>query len=146
VNNSEDAQFRLVGNNNEHKRSMMLIDRLLSFLFCSSQDVHRCRLLRYVDFASLWNGHSSFMLFRRGIPAQPILNGYCGNYEVGMTKSLINHPQFNYDHPTWMETLLEQSKTKQTSLLSHSTMHHSHRMYCLVHTFIVAIVLVRYYQ
>ncbi|CAF4666328.1 unnamed protein product, partial [Rotaria socialis] len=27
-------------------------------------DVHRCRLLR------------------RGIPAQPILNGYCGNYEV----------------------------------------------------------------
>lgn len=24
------------------------------------------------------------MSFRRGIPAEPILNGYCGDYDVGM--------------------------------------------------------------
>ncbi|CAF4499745.1 unnamed protein product [Rotaria socialis] len=42
-------------------------------------DVHRCRLLR------------------RGIPAQPILNGYCGNYEVGMARSMVNDPAFNYE-------------------------------------------------
>ncbi|CAF2080070.1 unnamed protein product [Rotaria magnacalcarata] len=42
-------------------------------------DVHRCRLLR------------------RGIPAQPILNGYCGNYELSMPNSMINDPAFNYD-------------------------------------------------
>ena len=34
---------------------------------------------------------------RRGIPAQPILNGYCGNYEPGMAKSMINDPAFNYE-------------------------------------------------
>ncbi|CAM4810218.1 unnamed protein product [Rotaria magnacalcarata] len=42
-------------------------------------DVHRCRLLR------------------RGIPAQPILNGYCGNYELSMPNAMINDPAFNYD-------------------------------------------------
>jgi hypothetical protein len=41
-------------------------------------------------------------LLRRGIPAQPILNGYCGNYEVGMPKSMINHPAFNYENPIWI--------------------------------------------
>ncbi|CAF4009966.1 unnamed protein product, partial [Rotaria sp. Silwood1] len=45
-------------------------------------DVHRCRLLR------------------RGIPAQPILNGYCGNYELGMPESMINDPAFNYETST----------------------------------------------
>ncbi|CAF4782043.1 unnamed protein product, partial [Rotaria socialis] len=33
----------------------------------------------------------------RGIPAQPILNGYCGNYEVGMTRSMVNDLAFNYE-------------------------------------------------
>ncbi|CAF0932431.1 unnamed protein product [Rotaria sordida] len=41
-------------------------------------DVHRCRMLR------------------RGIPAAPILNGYCGSYEVGMKHSMVNEPIFNY--------------------------------------------------
>ena len=41
-------------------------------------DEHRCRMLR------------------RGIGAAPILNGYCGDYEIGMEKSLINEPEFNY--------------------------------------------------
>ena len=35
---------------------------------------------------------------RRGIPAQPLLNGYCGNYEAGMARSMINDPIFNYDN------------------------------------------------
>jgi len=33
---------------------------------------------------------------RRGIPAAPILNGYCGPYEVGMKQSMVNEPIFNY--------------------------------------------------
>ncbi|CAF3044132.1 unnamed protein product [Rotaria socialis] len=43
-------------------------------------DVHRCRMLR------------------RGIPAAPLLNGYCGLYEVGMKQSMVNEPIFNYIH------------------------------------------------
>jgi len=39
--------------------------------------------------------------FRRGIPAQPILDGFCGNYELGMPRSAINYPAFNYDTPIW---------------------------------------------
>ncbi|UJR26453.1 hypothetical protein I4U23_007783 [Adineta vaga] len=41
-------------------------------------DVHRCRMLR------------------RGIPAAPILNGYCGSYEVGMKQSMVNEPNFSH--------------------------------------------------
>ncbi|CAF1332502.1 unnamed protein product [Adineta steineri] len=41
-------------------------------------DVHRCRMLR------------------RGIPAAPILNGYCGPYEAGMKQSMVNDPIFSY--------------------------------------------------
>jgi len=44
-------------------------------------DEHRCRLLR------------------RGIPASPVLNGYCGDYEYGMEKSVIFDPEFNYGWP-----------------------------------------------
>ncbi|CAF4111502.1 unnamed protein product, partial [Rotaria sp. Silwood2] len=32
----------------------------------------------------------------RGIPAAPILNGYCGSYEVGMKNSMVNEHIFNY--------------------------------------------------
>ncbi|CAF0888569.1 unnamed protein product [Adineta ricciae] len=66
-------------------------------------DVHRCRLLR------------------RGIPAQPILNGHCGNYEVGMPKSLINHPIFNYENPTWASTTKASLPAKVLASLSSSS-------------------------
>ena len=33
---------------------------------------------------------------RRGISAQPVLNGYCGDYEYGMEKSVVLAPEFNY--------------------------------------------------
>ncbi|CAF3944746.1 unnamed protein product [Rotaria sp. Silwood2] len=59
-------------------------------------DVHRCRLLR------------------RGIPAQPILSGYCGNYELGMPESMINDPAFNYENYTstnWITTVTRLSST-----------------------------------
>ena len=45
-------------------------------------DLHRCRLLR------------------RGIAAAPVLNGYCGDYEYGMAKSVIFDPEFNYGWPS----------------------------------------------
>lgn len=36
---------------------------------------------------------------RRGIPATPVLNGYCGDYEYGMENSVIYEPVFNYGWP-----------------------------------------------
>lgn len=36
---------------------------------------------------------------RRGIPASPVLNGYCGDYEYGMEKSVIFEKVFNYGWP-----------------------------------------------
>jgi len=39
-------------------------------------------------------------LLRRGIPASPVLNGYCGDYEYGMEKSVIFDKSFNYGWPT----------------------------------------------
>lgn len=38
-------------------------------------------------------------LLRRGIPASPVLNGYCGDYEYGMEKSVIFEKEFNYGWP-----------------------------------------------
>ncbi|CAF4682092.1 unnamed protein product, partial [Rotaria sp. Silwood1] len=78
-------------------------------------DVHRCRLLR------------------RGIPAQPILNGYCGNYELGMLKSMINHPSFNYDHPTWTETRIPSSGKSFASVSSSSLRMFSYKLYHIVY-------------
>ncbi|UJR22803.1 hypothetical protein I4U23_025834 [Adineta vaga] len=66
-------------------------------------DVHRCRLLR------------------RGIPAQPILNGHCGNYESGMSKSMINHPAFNYENPAWISTTISPSPSSGKILASLSS-------------------------
>jgi hypothetical protein len=36
---------------------------------------------------------------RRGIPATPVLNGFCGDYEYGMDKSVIYESVFNYGWP-----------------------------------------------
>lgn len=44
-------------------------------------DEHRCRMLR------------------RGISANPVLNGYCGDYEYGMEKSVVFESVFNYGWP-----------------------------------------------
>lgn len=44
-------------------------------------DDHRCRMLR------------------RGIEAQPVFNGVCGNYEAYMKGSVLNNPEFNYHIP-----------------------------------------------
>lgn len=74
VKDPEDAQFRL--------------------------DVHRCRMLRLVLFFEISNIEEFCFicdhLTRRGIPAAPILNGYCGSYEVGMKNSMVNEPVFTY--------------------------------------------------
>ena len=51
--------------------------------------------------------------FRRGIPAQPILDGLCGNYEVGMPRSMVNYPAFNYDIPIWDNVTTTTSVTTQ---------------------------------
>ncbi|CAF3327401.1 unnamed protein product [Rotaria sp. Silwood1] len=67
-----------------------------------SGDVHRCRLLR------------------RGIPAQPILTGYCGNYELGMPESMINDPAFNYETSTTINSTTISTQSSTTSYLSNS--------------------------
>jgi len=38
-------------------------------------------------------------LLRRGVPATPVLNGFCGDYEYGMEKSVVYEPVFNYQWP-----------------------------------------------
>jgi hexosaminidase len=44
-------------------------------------DEHRCRLLR------------------RGISAQPVLNGYCGCYDYGLKNNVVHESVFNYNFP-----------------------------------------------
>ena len=58
---------------------------------------------------------------RRGIPAQPILNGYCGNYEPGMAKSMINDPIFNYEDIDLIDLSTAATLPGRTSTLSAST-------------------------
>lgn len=41
---------------------------------------------------------------RRGIAAAPVLNGFCGDYEYGMEKSVIFDQEFNYGWP-FLQTL-----------------------------------------
>jgi len=38
-------------------------------------------------------------MLRRGINAQPVLNGYCGDYEYGMEKSNAFAKEFSYGWP-----------------------------------------------
>ena len=62
-----------------------------------------------------------YVCFRRGIPAQPILNGYCGNYEMGMPRSMIDDPVFNYEESIWMNTITSSEKTSFTVSTPSST-------------------------
>lgn len=55
-------------------------------------------------------------VFRRGIPAQPILSGYCGSYDQGMPKSMIDDPMFNYEKPVWIN--VKTSSEKPSSIIS----------------------------
>lgn len=64
----------------------------------------------------------TFSLARRGIPAQPILNGYCGSYELGMPRSMINHPAFNYEHPIWNDTTTTTAQETSTEVTTMSAM------------------------
>ncbi len=52
--------------------------------------------LGQVDRKKNYNYDLLISFNRRGIPAAPILNGYCGPYEVGMKQSMVNEPIFNY--------------------------------------------------
>jgi hypothetical protein len=63
------------------------------------------------------------MLFfvRRGIPAQPILNGYCGSYEPGMPRSMINYPAFNYEVPVWDNSTTTSTSTSTSTSMATST-------------------------
>ena len=60
-------------------------------------------------------------LLRRGIPATPVLNGYCGDYEYGMEKSVIFEPVFNYGWPI-VPQLTEPNKATNTKLISFLTL------------------------
>lgn len=58
---------------------------------------------------------------RRGIPAQPILNGYCGNYEPNMPKSMMNDPAFNYDSDVPVVSTTPPSQTTVSTGINTST-------------------------
>ena len=110
VNKSEDAQFRLVSN-----PSVVFKTFLSNFIGCASMSsLTVCRI-----------SFKSFLYFdfiRRGIPAQPILNGYCGNYELGMGRSMIDYPAFNYENSNSNDSTttstLPQSSTDRSSSAS----------------------------
>ncbi len=54
----------------------------------------------YKGFVLLIISLKNFKFKRRGIPASPVLNGFCGDYEYGMEKSVVFHSSFNYGWPT----------------------------------------------
>ena len=54
-------------------------------------------------------------MLRRGIPATPVLNGYCGDYEFGMEKSVVYESVFNYGWPNQNDA---KSSLKNLSLFS----------------------------
>ena len=53
--------------------------------------------------------------FRRGIPAQPILPGYCGDYDVGMINSMINYPAFNHEESDWVDVVTPMTRSTSTT-------------------------------
>lgn len=59
----------------------------------SPSELHCLRILR--DARNSLSFHS---FARRGIPAGPLLSGYCGPYEVGMELSMMDVPQFSHIH------------------------------------------------
>ncbi len=92
VNNVEDAKFRL--------------------------DEHRCRMLRFDLCDIIWPvivKTTQTILERRGIAAQPILNGYCGSYEYGMDKSAFTANQLNPIPKTRNATGLEAPRSSSST-------------------------------
>lgn len=54
--------------------------------------------------------------YSRGISANPVLNGYCGEYEYGMDKSVVFEEKFNYGWP-----LLKSAVSKSDSGINNGT-------------------------
>jgi hypothetical protein len=49
-----------------------------------------------IIFLFCYKLNSFLSCLRRGITAQPVLNGFCGDYEYGMENSVVLSPEFNY--------------------------------------------------
>ncbi len=85
--------------------------------------------------------------FRRGIPAQPLLNGYCGNYELGMPKSLINYPAFNYENPDWTSSTTSATATAtSTNPSSVSSKIFNYRIHHIIYTILFLLFVFRFHQ
>ena len=54
---------------------------------------------------------------RRGIAAQPVLNGYCGGYEYGMQDSNIFDKAFTYGWPNSGNSAGDMNRVLQISSL-----------------------------
>jgi hypothetical protein len=80
-------------------------------------------------------------LLRRGIPAQPILNGYCGNYEVGMPKSMINYPAFNYENPIWINLTTTSAAITLSSFSPIASRMFNYKVHHLLHSLLSIILL-----
>ena len=80
-----------------------------------------CASMSTVEVSDERERRMIYVCFRRGIPAQPILNGYCGSYDMGMPRSMINYPAFNYENPAWntsTTTAVTMSSTTTTVTIS----------------------------